>query len=88
MCKRTGAVFIGSTQRKLKKRIAKHNQEVQHLANKEITSDPYARHFSKFFKPGEYTIGKVQEMIEIDILWEVNPILALKFSKESVVLYV
>ena len=46
-------------------------------------SDSYARHFSKFFKPGECTIGKVRKMIEVDILWEGNPISAVKtFGKE------
>ena len=82
-CKKTGRVYIGSTQRELKERIAKHNQEVRMMANKGIASDSYARHFSQFFVPGECTIGKVREMIEVDILWEGNPISAVKtFGKE------
>ena len=82
-CKRTGRVYIGSTQRELKERIAKHNQEVRLMANKGIASDSYARHFSQFFKPGECTIGKVRRLIEVDILWEGNPISAVKtFGKE------
>ena len=82
-CKRTRKVYIGSTQTKLKTRINKHNDEVRLLANRNISSDSYARHFAQFFKPGECTIGKVREMIEVDILWEANPISAVKsFGKD------
>ena len=83
-CKICSKFYIGSTQNATKSRIGGHNQEVRRLANCNIKSDSYAKHFASHFKAGEVTVGKVREILDVDILWEGNPISVCKsFGKDS-----
>ena len=83
-CKVCSKAYIGSTQNNTKSRIGSHNQEVRRKANCGIRSDSYASHFASHTIPGSTTVKHVREIIDVEILWEGNPISVSKsFGKES-----
>ena len=54
------------------------------MANCKIRSDSYARHFARLFPAGEATVKEIRARIDVEILWEGNPIsISKSFGKES-----
>ena len=70
-CRRTGKLYIGSTQQKLKARMEQHFDDVRLWFRKGVRTDTFARHFSRFFstKP---TAGQIRSLCDFKILESVN----------------
>ena len=52
-CVKTGKIYVGNTQQKLKERMNQHYGEVCKLVNNGQSSDSFARHFGKILEEDE-----------------------------------
>lgn len=79
VCKNTGKIYIGNTQRFFKKRMQDHFGDTKRLHLKGEKSDTYAKHFAKQFPPTETPTPDQQRAgIYCSIIWKGNPISAVK----------
>ena len=71
-CKRSGKIYIGSTQQSLKNRFKGHFDDVQKWFRSGTLTDSFAKHFAGHFstKP---TTGQIRELCEFKILSRINP---------------
>jgi hypothetical protein len=72
--------YIGNTQQKMKNRQGQHLQDVKRLVRTGEASDSFARHFAKHVMEGEVkpTNGDLRKIMKYEILWQANPISAMK----------
>ena len=70
-CKKTGKVYIGSTQQKFKERMEQHFDDVRLWFRKGVRTDTFASHFSRSFneKP---TAGQIRSLCDFKILQSVS----------------
>ena len=88
-CKLTNKFYIGNTQQFFKMRMRGHFQDVKTLMETGKKKDSYAGHFAGIWPPGADTPspGVQRDLIKCDIMWQGNPISAVKtFGKISCVL--
>ncbi len=89
-CKHSGKFYIGNTQRTVKERITQHFTDTKNLLYNEQSSDSWAKHFANIFqnckdKTGEERLNNTMQrnMIDIEILWQGNPISCVKSFRTS-----
>ena len=80
-CKVTGKIYIGSTQRHLKKRMQEHHTQVTkcHATGGTTSATSYSRHFGRLFANFPKVTGKLhRNSVTHSIVWQGNPISAVK----------
>ena len=83
-CKICNQVYIGNTQQHFKMQMSQHFTKTWWLVNKNITSDTFANHFAQHCTvsaKGNLKPKHLQEMVELRIVWEGNPISCMKLFK-------
>ena len=81
-CKQCGKFYIGVSQNKAKLRFTQHYSSVGKKSEKEISNSRYAKHFVscyvKRYGTKVYDVNKVRDMTMHEILFEANPLTAVK----------
>jgi hypothetical protein len=82
----TNKIYIGNTQKHIKKRMVGHFQEIKKLVEKGVHSDSYARHFTGIWPKGAAAPlpGMQRDLIKCNIVWQGNPIPVVRTFGKSI----